>query len=276
MKCNLKLKTVLSLTIVALTLAGCGGGGSKPPVYHALGVGVIMQSRSAINALSFDADQRPCFDPNWKRLDFSPASLTAVQSKASSVIRLASVSDDVLNENVSFILLTWDAVRNANRYQVYYGEEIVWDSNTVNEDMDPAFEPGNPQAYLDLDEELAGRITTAGVYEFEIVALNGGVEKVRLPLVTASLGMILETLPDNITFSAPSSLTWNAVAATSEYRITLTGVAPVAVEGGLTSFDVATVLTAGPEYYEAWVDARYLDDGGNLVEVTRGIGGFDF
>lgn len=262
---------LIGLIIMIASLAGCGGGGSTP-VYKVHGVGVIIESKSSSSISSISKSSY--FNPAWKRIDLSLDSFTGVQSQPALGFRAASVTDADLSSNVSFILLTWDVVSGAGHYQVFYQDNMVWDSDNENI-ADPTFIPSNPQAYLDLDGELSGKITTAGQYEFQIVALQGSTVIVGLPKVTASLGMVLETFPGNVSFASPN-LTWDAVTAVSEYKITFNRGDGFIVNNSTPSYNVGTVLTEASQYYEVWVDARYLDSGGNLVEMTRVIDGFTY
>ena len=234
-----------------------------------------MESRSSLGSSSIGKSSY--LNPAWKRIDLSLDNVTRAQNQSTLGFREASVNAAILSSNVSFIFLTWDVVSGADQYQVLYQDNIVWDSNTVVPDIDPAFVLSNPQAYLDLDEELSDKITMAGQYEFQIVALKGSAIIARLPKVTASLGMSLETLPSSVSFTSPN-LTWNAVTAASEYKVTFNGGDGFKVNKSTTSYNVGTVLTAvsSENHYEVWVDARYLDGGGKLVEITRGISEFDY
>lgn len=284
------LNIICAMIMIGVWLAGCGGGsgggGKKDPAptYNALAVGVIIQGQSdevfgSTNRNSYKVLSSPNRD--LKRIDLAPGYRKYVAQSTAS-FRAAAVTDEFLTENDALILLAWDAVRGAEQYQVFYNNIKVWDSADAH-DADPDYEPSNPQAYLDLDDELKDKITTAGAdYKFQILALKGNTVITRLPEVTASLGMILETITAVFNTTIPN-LTWSGVANAHEYKLTIfngnkyeTSTFGFEDKISATSYDVSAIPSISHQYHHVWVDARNLDANGNPEEITRGIGGFNY
>lgn len=270
---------IITVLVIGIFLTGCGGSnkgdGNPPPgvINNAIGVGVIIQSRSTMTFSSFNGHPAGV---TWKKVDLAPGT-GGVQAVPLARQRYQAAAFD-LTDKLALILLAWEKVAGAGHYQVFYQGIKVWDSATVDITKDPAFEANTPQAYLDSDDngELSGIITGAGQYPFQIKALSGNAV-IAQASVTASLGVHLQSLPANIVFNDPN-LTWNPVTKANEYRINfkLAGedtVTRATVDGGIVSCDVSVVLElSNPlKSYEVYVDARYLESG-NPVEISRGIG----
>lgn len=272
--------------IVCLFLAGClGGGGSvpKPPGYHASGVGVILQSKGGSDPGVRSA--KSLFGgSSRKRIDFSPGVNPGYAPKGT--LRATGVAADVLTHNVTYLVLAWDPVPNATHYRIFYLGNEVWDSSSsATHAGDPAYDPNNPRAYLDLDDELKDEnITQAGEYPFQITALDShNTVVVQLPEVTVSLGMLLDNFPTSIACTSGSSLlTWTGVGGAAGYKVriysdanygTMLSDSGTAYLTG-TSYDLTgQALTAGA-YYGVIVDAAAVSAGGQPLEIMRGIGGF--
>ncbi|NLY73729.1 MAG: hypothetical protein GX075_00290 [Firmicutes bacterium] len=198
-----------------------------------------------------------------------------------------------LKEHTAYIVLKWDPVNGAKRYQVYYcvndEEKIVWDSEEEH--------PNDPDseyiAYLDLDEELSEKklgmdcIDKPGQYDFRVHAFKSDNTVIyQFATVTVSLGMILGDFPTNIKYeSGNNQLTWNGVVGADGYRIEIYKEAEYKTRlfdsfeklGTLikdTSFDLTEAALDGESYYGAIVNAYAVDDSGQPLEITRGIGGF--
>lgn len=279
----LKLFVPLIILIGLLSLAGCGGGGGSkaPTVYQASAVGVIMQSKSFEGASFRQGALNGSRDSSLKKLDLVAGGL---RTQATGAIgSTAAAPPAFLSANISYVYLTWDRIPNATRYQIVYNGTTVWDSNAVSAN-DPAFSLTNPQAYLDLDGELT-MINSAGTYQFQINALNGGTTVHQFATVTASLGMVLANFPTDIAYtSGTKQLAWTGVTGASGYRVRIysdstytTGI----YDSGTTLLSAtganlaAMSLTTGT-LYGVIVDAVAVDSSGKTLEITRGIGGFTF
>ncbi len=277
---------IFSALLMGVLLAGCGGGGGgpNPPTYRALGVGVIIQGQNNIGSFSigsYGAFTKPDIYRKW--INLAPGcSQPRIQSE--SVFWAAAVSDQFLKDNTALILLAWDKVNGADHYHIYYGSRMVWESDKVDSGEDPGgFNPNNPQVYLDLDYELKEYIIQAGVYKFQIVAVNSGdIEGTRLPEVSASLGMVLGMIPQNISYANPN-LTWDSIDYADEYKITIFDGDEYETSEFIypdithtNSYNISAIGLNNGVRYNVWVDARSLDSLGNLKEIIRGIGWFDY
>lgn len=283
---------IFTVLVMGLVLTGCGGGGggkkkddkTNPPNYKAMGVGVIIQGQSNTGSLSVGSyGTFRKLDIYRKWIDLAPGG-PQPRVQSTLVFRATAVSKEFLEDNTALILLAWDKVSGADHYHIYYGSAKVWESDKVDAGKDPGgFNPNNPMAYLDLDHELIGKISTAGEYRFQIVAVNAGdTEVTRLSEVSASLGMVLGQIPQNIKYNNPN-LTWDNIANAHEYKMTIfnedqyelsTFIYPVITRNA--SYDISSITDINHGHYNVWVDARYLDSLGNVKEIIRGIGGFDY
>lgn len=279
---------LIGLVILSISLSGCGGGGSSPkPNYQAFGVGVIMPPRD-------DSDEKDImksksvsgkslnFQSLWKQMDISSKGFTAFQTKSDSAFQAVAVGvpfvEDFVTKYMSFILLSWDRVNGAHSYKVFYEENPIWDSEHVST-ADPVFIENEPRAYLDLSEELDKKITDKGKYKFQIVAYNANDNIItQLPEVTASIGMELAKLPENVTYNS-TTISWDSVSGADQYRLIFKreGSASIEVNGLLTtSYDVSSEGSLTSGYYEVWVEAWHLGTNGKPVEVTRQIVGITY
>ncbi len=277
---------IFSTLLMGVLLAGCGGGsgGSNPLTYRALGVGVIIQGPSnpgSFSISSYGAFRKPDVYLKWIDLA-SGCPQPRVQSAL--VFQAAAVSKEFLEENTALILLAWDKVNGADHYHIYYGSQVVWESDKVDSGEDPGgFNPNNPQAYLDLGYELSGKVSTAGEYRFQIIAVNSGdTEGTRLPEVSASLGMVLGKIPQNISYANPN-LTWDSIDNADEYKITIFDGDEYETSEFIypditrtNSFNLSAIGLNNGVRYNVWVDVRSLDSLGNVKEIIRGIGWFNY
>lgn len=290
---------LLLILFIVISLAGCGGGGSsssggsKPtPIYHISGTGVVLQGKQdqseqrgidsqifAKSALSIS------INPTLKQLDLKTSGFKPQTFKAA--LTTLAVDQDFLKENTAYIVLTWDQVNGAGRYQVFYGEEKVWDSKDSH--------PNDPDgtrldiAYLDLDDELsqtklkANCIDKPGQYDFRVYALKSNTDNTviyQFATVTVSLGMILVDFPTEIEYdSVKRELTWKGVTGADGYRVQIyedPDYATKAYDSGstlltTTSCDLTgTDLVIGKQYFVI-VNAYAVDGSGNPLEITRGI-----
>jgi hypothetical protein len=268
------LSSLILCAFLAVSLAGCGGGGgssSSGPAYSVTGVGVIMESRLG------ESSGDMTINSELKRISL-PVSGAVAQSNGS--LQTASVSDSFLASHVAYIYLTWDAVSSADHYQVTYNGTKVWDS-TDPHPADPIYSATAPEAYLDLDKELAGTITSAGQYAFQVLALSGTTVVATLPSVNVSLGRLLENYPTGISY-ASGSLSWTGVDNASGYRVLVFDSSnTLKADSGSTLLTTLSYslpgsgLTSGT-YYKVIVNALAVGSSGTTVEITRGVTGFTY
>ena len=276
-------KIISSLIISALlgiTLAGCGGGGgggnSTPGVINnVIGVGAVMQSKISIMASIGSSSSA------WKSIVLPPNGVYSF--KPARLLRTAGANTTFPTGSFALIYLKWDPVNNATHYQVTYQGNPVWDSD-ITYPGDPAFVAANPDAYLNLDNQLADKITAPGNYQFQINALNGSAVVAQSAVITVSLGMYLDNYP--VMTATPynsytQQLSWTGVTNANGYRVQVYN-----DDWNLVVDSGSSILITGNSYtisgltsnthYNVLVDAWALDGSGNPVEITRGVSGFTY
>jgi hypothetical protein len=273
--------------LAALTLSGCGGSGGSSSgtpdtpaasITSVMAVGVIAESKTAdINSVSLGSGS---VSPNWKRLDVPLVNQTGVTTQ-----RIMANSINLTGKDIyAYIYLAWNAVTGANSYQVCYNGTPVWDS-TDSHPNDPAVGP--TQAYLDVNEELSGKISAVGSYSFQIKAFNVNGTLLAEGIVAASLGVKLGDYPKNITYvNGTHQLSWTGVSGANGYRVQLYKGADYtncsldsskAASGSLiigAGYDLSGKGLEGD--YAGIVDAYATDSGGHPLEIARGIFGMTY
>jgi hypothetical protein len=143
-------------------------------VYNELGCGEVIQNSASIIGLSLC---RGGVDQSRKG-DIPPAGRYSEEDISSKgIYALQSMSNEVLQKNVALLYLKW--------------EELVWDAAEEHAE-DPAYDPEAPEAYLDLEDELAGYVDGVGKYYFKIEGTGGAGNTIKvLPVVEASLACCL-------------------------------------------------------------------------------------
>jgi hypothetical protein len=269
-----RLSLLILFTFLSGSLAGCGGGGSSTTITAAgavTGIGVIMESR--LN----EAGGGSNINSEWKRIVLPVKGVTAA---VGGTVSTASVSDSFLSSHVAYIFLNWEPVSSASHYKVAYNGTTVWDSDDTNS-ADPSYDKTDPQAYLDLDDELSGKISSAGQYTFQVTALNGTTTVATYTAVTVSLGRLLENYPTGISY-ASGSLSWTGVTAASGYRVRIyDGSNILRADSGATllttlSHSLASAGLSSGTYYNVFIDAQALNSSETPVEITRGVSGFTY
>ena len=154
---------------------------------------------------------------------------------------------------------------------------MVWNSEDSHHE-DPAYDPDNPDAYLDLGSELAGHINSVGSYYFKIVGFNAAEDTIKeLPDMLVSIGVLLDDYPRNLNYNT-SQLSWSAVPGANGYRVQIYDESETKVYDSTmnllnqTYISVPGGLVAG-QYYTWRVDSHALDTGWS-AEITRGLSGF--
>ncbi|HBE78073.1 MAG TPA: hypothetical protein DDW65_09890 [Firmicutes bacterium] len=276
-----RIAILIVLSMICVPLNGCGsGGGGGTPDYQSLGVGMIIQSQSDPGSTNSTMSSKAFSKPvcNWKRVE-----LNLKAPRVQRVTPLLRTADFTQSSNIDLtkytclFILAWDKVQGANHYKIFYQRNEVWDSNTYDKSADGDFPADRPQAYLDFDDELKDVTPAAGSYQFEIKALSGNNVIAELPVVTASLGMYIQSVPQ-MSFTSPN-LTWDIITNATEYRITFdeNNNNAVTVDGSIISgttmsYNVGTKFgTPQLKSHDVWLDARYEDINGNPLEVSRGI-----
>ncbi len=267
--------------LLVITLAGCGGGGTPTPtptpevINNAIGVGVVMQSRISIMASIGSSSSA------WKSIVLPSNGVYSY--KPARLLRITGANTTFPTGSFAFIYLKWDPVNSATHYQVTYQGNPVWDSNTTYSG-DPAFIAANPQAYLNLDNQLANKITAPGNYQFQVNALNGSAVVAQSVVITVSLGMLLDNYPVMTATSYNSSthqLSWTGVTNANGYRVQVyNNDWNLVVDSDSSTlitdnFYTISGLTSNT-HYNVLVDAWVLDGSGNPVEIYRGISGFTY
>ncbi len=285
------LFNLMTMTII-LGLAGCGGGGSKSataPVYQAGGTGVILQSKHGeieIEGQSFmKSALSVSVNPTMKQMNLTTDGFRSQTFKVSS--GTPAVDQEFLEKNIAYIVLTWDQVNGAGRYQVFYGEQKVWDSKNPH--------PKDPDsdrltiAYLDLDEELSEEklgsafINGPGQYEFRVYALKSNTNDTvihQFSAVTVSLGMILGDFPTEIEYDSDiRQLAWIEVKEADGYRVEIYEESDYKTrlfDSGTTLLTTTSCDLTGADLeadkpYFPIVNAYAVDGSGRPLEITRGI-----
>jgi hypothetical protein len=289
----MKVTIGLFLTVLtALSLTGCGGGGghddSTPPtpptsINSIMGIGVIAQGKGgAVNSIAPNAVGISSTSPNWKRLDVPLVNQSGQTSQSDKLLASRVNSIAVTGDNVySYIYLSWNAVSGANSYQVLYNGNTVWASGDSHPN-DP--KDGSTIAYLDLDDELAGKITAAGSYQFQVKALNSGASVIAAGTLTVSLGVKLGDYPKNISYvSGTHQLSWTGVSGANGYRVKLysdAGYKNLSHDSGAkplltgASYDLTGKVSSG--FYYGTIDAWATDANGSPLEIARGISGLTY
>jgi hypothetical protein len=271
--------------LAALALSGCGSSGGSSSgtpdapaasITSVMAIGVIAQSKTAVsNSVSLGSVISN--SPNWKRLDVPLVNQTGAATR-----RVMTNSINLTGSNIyAYIYLAWNAVTGAGSYQVLYNGTKVWDS-TASHLNDPA--GGSTQAYLDVNDELSGKISAAGSYSFQVKALNGSGTVLAEGVVVASLGVKLADYPQNIYYvSGTHLLSWTGVSGADGYRVQLYTDAAYsnrALDSGTASlitgagYDLSGKSLSGD--YFGTVDAWAADSNGNPLEITRGICGLTY
>lgn len=243
--------------------------------YQLIGAGVVMQSP----ANSTNQASSVKLTALKKEMNLSGVRKgVPTKSHRSQTKRISTKAIDLMG-NASCIALNWEPINGAVSYGISYLHtdgiwHSVWDSDQAYPE-DPAFDSSNPQAYLDLGNELAGFVTGAGNYTFKVSAFFD-TRNIDLPQITVSLGMRLADFPRNLAYTN-SLLSWSSVSGASQYRTLIyrDGIlVDQAIHGvGVTSMIVPEEVIPG-QYHEWYVDAQALDETGWLAEITRAISGF--
>ncbi|HEX3047427.1 MAG TPA: carboxypeptidase-like regulatory domain-containing protein [Bacillota bacterium] len=283
-------------------LVGNNDLGNSIIAYKVLGCGVIIQGASGDVENFSVCSQRTI--PSLKKIITEDIRHFTTKSRFNSAsISAMSATQQVLNDNISFVLLSWGVLTDDeyaqcnDHFKVYYlgpsgTENIkVWDSRDSHPE-DPDYNPGAPRAFLDLSNELAELVENAGTYIFRITGYdNLETKSFNLPKITVSLGMKMDKYATNLYYATnnnPPTLNWDVLTGVDGYRIGIYNDAGLEqlvwdsqnsaeTDGYLPpsaiSIGIPTSLSANTHYY--WcVNAYSFDDTGWPEEITRGISGF--
>jgi hypothetical protein len=258
--------------------------------YALLGQGVIIEQvyRARTLALSELRALKEALGVDY------PAKCAKGLGRAAKATRNArSATSGVITENIAYFYLRWQPLAEAwvSHYRLYYLgltgtlNVMIWDSDDTH-DEDPAYNSGDPQAYLDLGYELDGQsISSAGRYQFKIIGYSAdGSQTKELPVIAVSLGMALDNYPTDLQ-CVGTQLSWTGVTGADGYYVRVFAgddadlSDPVWHSGDTllpstpTSVDMPPPL---PGDYLWSVAAHAYDDTGWTAEITMGISGFTY
>jgi hypothetical protein len=299
------VRLLLVLVIIVASTVGCGGGGgggnpggsgnpgdgggdtpiTGEPVWNAA-IGYITESTSS----SSSSTSWIAASMNATMNSFNIKEMIAHESFAvptrpvsqSMVYKAAGTASSSINLDncIKFIYLDWAPLTGATYYKVYFkGEDgtenkEVWDSRSIHS--------GDPQyltiAYLDFSDELNG-VSCPGKYKFQTIAYNNSSSK-EYPVVTASIGTKLTSLPTGLDGKTPPKLTWTALSDASEYKVGIYQDSLLRNKVGdsgttlNTTFDYSSLGLADGLYYWA-VYACSVDSSNKVVEITFTVSSFE-
>lgn len=254
--------------------------------YEILGVGVVIESiDDSITTAAVSGCQRVKTLLDREMVRFPSSNMKSRKAPT------REASDALLAGNISFFKITWEPLKETwvHHYRIDYVDDdvvtLVWDSQDAHPE-DPDFDSAHPAAYLDLDNELVGIISSAGKYQFRITGLRADENQEKeLPVIDASIGMFLDTFPTKLTKNG-AQLSWTAVTGASGYRVRVCSDVSLseiseAWESGdellapETTQVTPTGLTAENDYY--WSVGDYANDGtGWTAEIALGRSGMTY
>lgn len=227
---------------------------------------------------------------DFKRNDsYSESSVSGTNASYRGFV--ADVSPDFFKNNMSFFALLWEQVNNAEKYQIKYDGEVIWDSDINPEKYGEYYSSSEPQAYLDLGPEVPyedeDRNFTAGEYDFQLIYINNNDESVIMATISLSIGQYLSDHPTNLTKTdGQDELTWTGVDEVHIYRVGIYtekeyttdncqwGPTEVGPDSSSVEFDGTSLNDPNDNHYHFIVDAIYYDEDGYPLELTRNNSGF--
>jgi hypothetical protein len=219
----------------------------------------------------------------------------------SQAVNFRAASINLTKANIAFVYINWKPLSGVTnpKYKIYFGasedsQNLVWDSTKVGTDHKDdystaaPYDPVNPKAFLDLGDELAGKVSAAGIYQFRIIVYNeDGTKSKELPVIGVFIGMLMDSFPECKPL-AGTTLSWTAVTGSSGYKAGIYKDAPMTqkiwespdplipqAQASIALPSVVTSETTPTDYY--WVVRAYAIDGaGWPTEVVAGTSAFRY
>ena len=264
--------------------------------YKLNGFGVIAapfsSDEGSVASLAFNNDndsfKRISWDDFERRDEPNYANTTTMSLENDFSGSTAAVSDDFLNHNTSYFALKWEAVDGAEKYQIKYKNELIWDSAIDPNDKEP-YSADDPQAYLDLSDELSGETITAGDHDFQLLYIKSNNENI-VASISLSIGQYLSNYPTELARTeGQNQITWQGVDEAHNYRVKIYADNKFANEQWSSDlinadnsstysvpFDGSSLNDTVDDHYHFTVDAIYYDEDGLPLELTRNNSGFRY
>ena len=264
------------------------------PVYNIESYGVtgvnLITTSSVISTMGFN-DNRITFTKTALRNSIGNNSFRfqSIGLQPAGLIVRATGSN-LLDQNLAYVYLHWLPLSGVTNpiYRIYFGtvedlNQKVWDSTAV--DSSEPFDPNDPKAYLDIGDELAGKVTVAGVYCFLIVVYDSSGNKYKeLPAVAVSIGNGSRPIGFQLT---GNQLTWNSVSGINGYKVGIYSDAVMTnlkwssdpnslLPSSTTMINLPSVVTTNPGDYYCSIMAYLMDDAGWTAEINTGLTAFRY
>lgn len=286
----------MAMIVISAVGCGSGGGGGNPgggdvpitgePVWNAK-IGYIAESISSSSSFMAASANKILNIFNIKET-LAHESFAVITAPAFQVTSFkaagAGGTGSIWDYGIKFIYLDWAPLSGATYYKIYFKgkdgteDKEVWDSRSIN--------PGDPQhatiAYLDISDELSKYVSEPGEYKFQTIAYNNSYSK-EYPVVTASIGTKMTSLPTGLNSSTLNELTWTALAGATGYKVGIykdSLLRDKAGDSGTTllsdiTFDYSTLNLAANNTYFWVVYACSVDSSNKVVEITFTVSSFD-
>lgn len=219
---------------------------------------------------------------SFKGLKYIKTALTASRIADSFSLNAmsmpAAASPEVVFDNETYFVIRWDSILGAASYTIQFlGEDmtasdgpVVW-SSQISRPNDPSFDPAEPTAFLDLDDELSGLDLEVGkTYYFRVVSPIGQYAPIGI-----TFGKYLTGFPEEVTV-ASDDVSWETVDGAAGYRVVVYRDNAVEWESPIISDNMIALpagLSPGTFYY-CMVQACFTDSSGWTREITSNVTGF--
>lgn len=281
---------------VNLTVTTGSNSCSPIQVYNIDGYGVTGINETTVSALSMtnqNLKTRTVFgnDSLKNSIHHDPILIQPKINAFNNGNNYLSASTSLLDYNLAYIYLHWKPLTGVSNpiYKIYLGTsedatKMVWDSSNVTKYITnqypagSAYNASDPEAYLDIDEELKDQAITAGVYQFLVVEYDSGTKYKELPVISLSIGM--NSAPTNLR-RTNNQLSWSQVINADQYKVGIySDVAmtnrleeSVLTQSATSYIFNSSTITGYPSYY--WIIEAYVNDGaGWPMEINAGISTF--
>lgn len=249
----------------------------KIKAYQITGIGVILQSMTTTLQNQTTGNQYSAINQQVEEMDWANlAREDSLYSITEKSLEKNMEKADLINK-IALILIKWKPIQQVISYKIKYNNQEIWNSKNLNENVDPAFNSDEPEAYLDLNDELAGKITETGSYQFQIIGVKNSGE-IKLPVINTSLGQMTDNYPDNINYDENSGiLNWqlNNEPNNVSYRVSIAeDYANIAIGNFKYQTDKISAnevsINGQLEKGDYIVIDAFAYDNGWLVEMSRG------
>lgn len=202
----------------------------------------------------------------------------------------AAASQEFLRDNNSFFALIWEPVQGASKYQIKYKVEVIWNSDKEPGKYKEPYSASEPKAFLDLSAELAGKNINAGVHDFQLICIKNNESKI-MATIPLYIGQYLSDYPTELKrVEGKNQISWRGVDGAHNYlvkiyaddKFTNQQWSSNLIDAGnnqqvySVTFQGSSLKDTEDDHYHFTVDARYCDEDGFPLELTRNNSGFRY